>query len=360
MPSALLPDPAPLFQPLPGDAPAGQDLRYEPIWDEIEQARKEQDNSLVLGAPPKKGEWAQVVELVSEALRTRTKDLRLATYLTEALVRLEGYAGLTAGLQVVRGLIDGLWEPLHPQIAGDSQGTLERRQKAVREIASRDVGMRIPNWLREVRLVPTVGDGPVLSFNYRQSLSRAPQRLEKEKDGEYSARQKEWEDAKTAFEEGMQQTPTEYYADLWRRLKEARAEVTALDASLRQKFGGLSPGTVDLQTALKECDNTLVGILKSRGDFPPGSKSVKAEPGEESGGSTNGDARAAGGNGPIRNRHDAVERLKEVAKYFRTEHPDSPIPLLVDRAVRWSEMKVEELVPEFVKFLEVLELKGKK
>lgn len=48
-------------------------------------------------------------------------------------------------------------------------------------------------------------------------------------------------------------------------------------------------------------------------------------------------------------------RLSEVAEFFRRTEPHSPVSYLVQRAVRWGEMSLEELMRDVVKNPEVLE-----
>ena len=55
------------------------------------------------------------MKLAGEALATRSKDLQLAAWLTEAQLGREGFAGLREGLELTRALIERFWDHLHPQ-----------------------------------------------------------------------------------------------------------------------------------------------------------------------------------------------------------------------------------------------------
>ena len=93
-----------LAAPLPGDAPAGADLRqdfspqslYYKLRDARAEAREierrvDNDPSADTGVP---AQWRIVRELAVKALTEKTKDLEIAAWLTEALVRLDGMPGL--------------------------------------------------------------------------------------------------------------------------------------------------------------------------------------------------------------------------------------------------------------------------
>lgn len=74
--------------------------------------------------------------------------------------------------------------------------------------------------------------------------------------------------------------------------------------------------------------------------------------GAASGGSSteNTSAPAQGGPvGPISNRKQAFERLREVAEYLRRTEPHSPVSYLVQRAVKWGDMRLEDVLMELVK-----------
>jgi type VI secretion system protein ImpA len=59
--------------------------------------------------------------------------------------------------------------------------------------------------------------------------------------------------------------------------------------------------------------------------------------------------RAAAPAGPVGSRQDALRRLAEVADFFRQTEPHSPLPHLIDRAVRWASMSFEELLLDVMK-----------
>jgi predicted component of type VI protein secretion system len=62
-----------------------------------------------------------------------------------------------------------------------------------------------------------------------------------------------------------------------------------------------------------------------------------------------GAAGPSGPSGPITSRDEAYRRLREAAEYLRKTEPHSPVPSLVDRAVRWGNMTFENLFDDVVK-----------
>src|SRR5215831_15238670 len=104
-----------MLAPIPGDRPTGGDVREDftptSIYFRLRDARADArdaerqadspdpDNPGGSGANDEalQTRWRPVATLAAGALKETTKDLEIATWLTEALVRTTGLAGLTAG-----------------------------------------------------------------------------------------------------------------------------------------------------------------------------------------------------------------------------------------------------------------------
>jgi len=91
-----------LLQPISPETPAGRDLRYEPLFSQILEARRADDRFDVGAWEKEEGrkaaEWDKVADLSLAALTESSKDLRLACFLTEAAIhlRFRRPAGLSA------------------------------------------------------------------------------------------------------------------------------------------------------------------------------------------------------------------------------------------------------------------------
>ena len=115
----------PLLLPISDARRCGDDLTFGPEFDAIAELRREDDASLPLGdwkekgKEPKVADWEGAAALCEQLLRTRSKDLRLAAWLTEARTHEQGMIGLAGGLQLVHGLIEHHWDGLYPLSDGD-------------------------------------------------------------------------------------------------------------------------------------------------------------------------------------------------------------------------------------------------
>lgn len=90
---------------------AGQDVRYSPEYESLERelakASSLHGNGLV--------DWQKVIEVGEGILRTQSKDLRVATWMTWALQQRESFVGLQAGTAMLFQICQQHWDLLHPR-----------------------------------------------------------------------------------------------------------------------------------------------------------------------------------------------------------------------------------------------------
>lgn len=120
-----------LLEPISGPDPCGIDPRtetgagslYFKLKDARAQARLAErtaegaGESVVLSAG-----WQDVRDLSVEVLGSRGKDVEVAAWLVEALVRLDGFEGLAVALSVAAGLFQRYWPDLHSIDKDDTAG----------------------------------------------------------------------------------------------------------------------------------------------------------------------------------------------------------------------------------------------
>src|SRR5215831_15296596 len=148
-----------LLKPIAGPNPGGVDLRYDPIYDKIKEARREDDDAPQGGwtTARKVAEWPLVIKLATDALTTKSKDLQLGAWLTEAMLHREGFGGLRNGLDLLGGLVEEHWDHLFPEI---DDGDAEMRAAPLDWVG---IKLEIP-----VRMVPLDRSG-YTAFQHREA-----------------------------------------------------------------------------------------------------------------------------------------------------------------------------------------------
>lgn len=344
MPSPPTIDLDQLLAPLDGDNPCGESLRWEPIYDEIRHASREEDRDPLVDSEETSVNWPLVIELTTDCLANRSKDLQLAGWLTQALVERHGFAGLRDGLRLVNGLLDNFWDGLYPEI---DEGDMEPRVAPLVWLTDADRGAMIPNRVREIPFNQPGPDKARASYNLWDARNIKGQGQDEDEEA-YAHRVAIAEEKKREFEDAVANESPDYLRRVYEDLAECKQVLLEFDNRVDERFQEVAPGTTALRQALEDCDGLLRRILKQRGILTEGE-----EPGEE--GEGDGEAAEGGaavtsgtGSGPIRDRQEALRRLDEVAAYLRRTEPHSPVSYLIQRALSWSQMSLDQLLLELV------------
>jgi type VI secretion system protein ImpA len=327
-----------LLNPIAGANPAGADLRYDPLYDKIKEARREEEMIPQGGwdRPRKLADWPAVIKLGSEAIATRSKDLQLAAWLTEAMLRKEGYAGLAAGLTLTRGLLEKFWDGLFPEI---EEGDLELRATPLEWLGGRlDFALKSS---------PINKNGH--TYYQQKEAASVPTEKDVEKDSaKAKTRQKALDDGKISvdmFEKGFDATPKVWFRQLAGDLAGALAAVDALDALSQEKFGATAPSFRGMKESLAEVQHSVAQLLERKLQIDP--DPVAATPVESSGDDS---GMGGGATGPLSaepvDRNDATSRVIGAARFIRKNEPTSPVSYLMLRALRWGELRAESPTPD--------------
>ncbi|MFP6562275.1 type VI secretion system protein TssA [Paraburkholderia sp. B3] len=343
-----------LLTPISDTSPCGEDLLYSSDFDAIQHARRFDDPSLDQGewvTEIKEADWGFVVEQSTTLLRARTKDLRLAVWLTEALGMDEGVKGLTQGYALLEGLCRDFWEGVHPIMDRDDA---EYRLGNVSWLVARTAEL-----LRAVPL--TEGDSNAFSMvdwevaqHVAQAVRRNPEHADDIARGKPSVEQ---------IDASKRMTPVAFYSALLTDLKVFAAAVDAFEKELEQHAGNAAPSFRQLHDAYENVYGLAERFAREQGysDTPPKTQPVqdnvpeRVEPGfktplhAQQPPAQPGVAPHAGGGGEIRSRSQAVAQLRAVARYFRQTEPHSPVAYLADKAAEWSEMPLHVWLESVVK-----------
>ncbi|NEX22400.1 type VI secretion system protein TssA [Thiorhodococcus mannitoliphagus] len=313
-----------LLREVSPEAPCGENLEYDPAYGALERATEgkpeQQFGDTII--PAEEPEWPEVERQALELL-ARTKDLRVATHLTRALIRTRGWPGFRDGLSLIKGLIEHDWNAVHPQLDPDDDNDPTLRVNTLLTLSDPEATLEA---LRDAPLVQARGIG---SFSLRD-LQIAHHELPLPKDGETSPPEPQLIDA--AFQEvdldQLQTTMDSIQASLGLTgsLEALLAEAVGVDAS-----PDLSPLSAMIQAAHKAVSTPLT----ERTGAPLDAEEPDAEAApDEPSANPAGKPLASSGLGAINNRADVVRALDLLIDYYRRQEPSSPIPLLLNRAKR--------------------------
>lgn len=339
-----------LLQPISEESPSGESLRFSNIYDEIKEARRA-DEELPQGewqTELKTADFRKVIALAASALEANTKDLQIAAWLSEALVKTHGFTGLRDGLKLMSGLQDKFWETLHPEIdEGDMEGRANavawmdgQAALAVKGASITNDGYSYTDFEDSKRYdIPEAID----------TLDTADQEKYRELAAEAEAKNKvtadKWRKSKAS-------TRRAFYEELSVAVAECWTEYAEINRVIEEKYDrNQAPGLNNLKKALDDIQTQVKRLLEEKRAEEPD----EADESEEAVQTESGDAAAGGAvavaasGGAIRTRQDALKRLAELAEYFRKNEPQSPVSYLIQRAVKWGNMPFENWLQDVIK-----------
>jgi type VI secretion system protein ImpA len=345
-------DLAALLAPISKEAPAGTDLRtdYSPdsLYYRLRDARAEArateraiegGETTDSGTPP---QWRTITELGIEAIATRSKDLEIAAWLTEASLRGDGLAGFTAGVRLMRGLVETFWDDLFP--LPDEDGIATRVAPLVGLNGVSGMGSLIQP-LARVDLFQRPDGAPLQLWQYQQSFELAGIDDEARRQQRIEAGALPFE----TLENEARAAGSAGFVALQAEAAEAAKAWQELGLALDTRVGADAPPTSHVRDLVEQIRSVAARFAGSEASVPaePG-----AEPGEtagdgvatEPGGTVVTAARPQG----INSREEALRALAQIADFFRRTEPHSPLAYTLQEAVRRGRMTWPELIAEIV------------
>lgn len=346
---------AALLAPISPGQPSGVSLRYDPLYREVEAARRFDDVNLPQGIweqALKRAEWPLVERLCRDALATRTKDLQLAAWLAEAWTCLRGMAGLADGAHLLRGLLEQFWDDVHPQM---EDGDIEFRQAPcewfARNLPLALLSVPLAAGRSAAGLAWTLGEWETVVRNELHAAQAAKGMRGRDKGAPPPE-----QITRAHFVAAAAATPPAFYEALQADIDAAAVAIERLGEALRARLDVAAPNLGAIVGRLELC----YGALQELGCLPRWQEAGDIEDDIEGdieddmadivnlldGGA--GAPQAQGPRGAIRSRDDAYRVLDEAADFLLRTEPHSPVPYLVKRAVGWGQMPLAELLQELL------------
>jgi len=334
-----------VLTPIAGENPSGANLRWDSVYDKIKEARRADSEGPLGNDVPrerKSADYKLVIKLASDALASRTKDLQIAVWLTEALLNQEGFGGLWQGIDLLRSLISDFWDTVYPEI---EDGDLELRAAPVEWL-----GTRLDDALRKR---PITRSG-LNYYKFAEAQGVGTEEDASQSEAKRTAREEALAEGKIPqeeFDKESNATPTDQYQTWFNSLNGATESLQALDELCREKFVEAPPNFAPLRRAVDDVKSAVNQILQKKlaaeGRLPPPPEPVEEAPVEEYAPVSND--QPSGAAAPVRKRvvagiepqdlDDAAERLAAVARYLRQQDSYSPGPYLLLRGYRWGELR---------------------
>lgn len=96
--------------PISEEKPEGEDVRFEPEYEAIQNEIEKLSSPTAGGAP----DWEKVKDASIQILSNKSKDLTVASYLSIALINTDKTNGIFPGVKILSDLLSNFWEDMFP------------------------------------------------------------------------------------------------------------------------------------------------------------------------------------------------------------------------------------------------------
>ncbi|MFN7939296.1 MAG: type VI secretion system protein TssA [Bryobacteraceae bacterium] len=347
-----------LLSPIPGPNPSGENIRYNPAFDKLKEARRPNEDWLAESAGV---DYKLVIRQAEDILLKKSKDLQVVVWLIEAYIYREQFEGFHKGLLALKGLIETQWDTVYP------------------ELEDGDPGMRLAplDWLGgsyldiPLKQIPiTKGQHSYLQYHEAQRLGKMPGEDDYGDDVDKKREEirRAIEDGKVtldAFEIGFAKTSKQYVVDLLALLDSITATLEELTVVCEEKFQDEPPSFSKLGGSIQEIRLSVNRLLEEKRLLEPDEDAPPAEeeqPSEESSSDDSGGdeyvERAPVARKPAARKRavtgiepqdfdDAADRLGAVASWIRSQDLSNPSSYLMLRGYRWGELRASGSSPDY-------------
>jgi type VI secretion system protein ImpA len=281
-------------------------------------------------------EWEDIASLADAVLQKQAKDLEIASWYVEALVRTGGFEGLAQGFELLSRLVEDFWQAgLYPQ---EDEDGVDTRLAPLAGLIGRGVSSSLVQPIKLVPLSDRTDQTTVALWNIE--LAFTPAR------GESS----EASDRKGAEVAQVLQTVKSSSPDFlrWTRkgidraLSNLNRLMTAVDAETHAG-GFASQVSTPLLEIAKILDDHVGHLFVAEAAPSP-------EPDQDGGKVENELPVVEGGFTPTRtfNREEALQALERAADYFERSEPQALIAGSIRDVVRRARLPMMELLVELL------------
>ena len=332
-----------IVDPISPEQPCGRDLHADVSFDSLYAQIKEERFSARRSEREQsesspKAHWKKVYECGLLILTEQSKDLQVCCWVIEAAVRLYGFEGLLATLDVTKQLVESYWDQLYPALDEES---FDARIAGFIGLNGDSTEGTLIFPLLNVSLTDgkSVPMAATWQFQYRDHVAKFAQN-ESKSDGTNTT-------SADALATSVHETSPDFFKALFVTLNQCLVALDQLDHALTDRCGHQAPSFSDIRKTLMAC----LTCLKTIAPFVVGSDDLTDAATEDVLGDEN--QSPTGSNGPL-TRENAFKRLLDISTFFQQSEPHSPVPYLLRKAVRWGNMPLADLLRELVEDTTVL------
>lgn len=345
-----------IFAPLTENEGAGISLRYTATYDQIKEARREDDPNLSRGiwkSEVKRADWPEVETLCTVALATQSKDLQIFGWLMESWLVMDGVKGAAAGFETLKFFCEQFWTILYPHQDVDNDARLFVFDWIDKTLHDRLLFIEITPALEHIDLRPLTLADWIEAVNFEKISKRSPENKNFLADAEAKGKI-----TLNRFRRGLAVAPRRYLQSLHDSALSCLSIIESFRESIESLALEQSPAFVAtrdhlttlnriLQAALEQRPEEIVTVEKSieKNDYVESTLSsvdAKSSAVADKSNVASEEEQAE----TISQRGDAYRAIHELGKYLKEIDPHSPAPYLLELIVSWENKQLLQIVSD--------------
>lgn len=313
-----------LLAPISEHSSCGEDYSFSNEFHAIKKAKTQDDLLLDQGdwvTEPKQADWDFVALTSIDLLQSKSKDIRLLTWLSEAWANLYGFEGIGKSLELSHRLLEQHWLTLHPEVEDDD---LDQRIGLLQGLIN-----QLPLLIKKVPLIEHAPFYHLLDYDnflYHENIRR------KQSDDYDSA------DSPTEleqFEQALFNSSSAFQYQNYQHFNEILQQWGKLKTILDELLGLDSPSFAAIDSML---DSALISLKKiyKTDTFEQSSQTFATEIENSDQIITTQNIVATASvaaqasfqpqvQSHVENREQAMRVLQDIAAYFEKNEPHSPV-----------------------------------
>ena len=328
-----------LLAPVSDDQPAGRNMEYEPVYNDIRGARESDPDYLPQGewaTELRKADWGKVVRLCSQVLQKESKDFQVACWLIEGLSQQHGINGLLEGIGFLTPYVQAYWQNGWPELDEDGamirHGMMNRLDRQLAQMLHcyplfGEPESTLDHWRK------------VLAYEHRVTM-KPDSAAERGSDDDFSMDTfNRWAAALDPQKVAMQAEVLKQMVDTLEQFETSYAQLNLQADSLA--MGQVRNATVEMQEFVQRLfdraapaydDVMTLNVLTPYDDEPDSDANTLMNNTKKQ----------------TMSRDLAISQMLTIAHFFRQTEPSSPVPFLMERAARWAAMTLTEWLEEML------------
>ena len=318
-----------LLEPIPGASVAGTNLRSDlggtDIYYRMKDARStaraaERAADADVEQASRPAEWRLLLDMAQDALARQTKDLEIAAWLTEAALRLHGFAGLRDGFALMDGLVERYWDDL---FSVDTETIADKVAPLVGLNGDGGDGTLI----QPIRLAPLTNPVDGAGLWHFMKARRGGAKADA---------------VQQQVESAVRATDATTFAAVAHDVRDALARFEALCDRLERVCGLDAPPSANIRNTLTEAMDVVVELAGPALVDRPVSSSLEQKATAVPG------AVVSPAQVAIHDREEALGQLSQIAAFFKNAEPNAPTGYVLETLVRRARLPWAELVRELL------------